>query len=219
MLRLVCGSLNYSSWSVRPWLALKHAGLAFRTHDVGLKTEDGWKERIFSFSGAGQVPILIDGSLSIHESLAICEYVAELAPAARLWPADAKLRARGRAIACEMHSGFSSLRGAMSMNLRGRARVTPKSPEIDRDITRILDVWRASLSSTGGPFLLGELSIADCMYFPVASRFRTYGVVLPADAQAYSDKLFALPIVKELEELAQAAPPIAEYDAFLAGGA
>ena len=98
MLRLVCGNLNYSSWSVRPWLALKHAGLPFRTHDVGLKTEDGWKDRILSFSGAGLVPVLVDGSLSIHESLAICEYVAELAPAARLWPEDDKLRARGRAI-------------------------------------------------------------------------------------------------------------------------
>ena len=122
MLRLVYGNLNYSSWSIRPWLALKHAGLEFRGHDIGLKTAEGWKDRILSFSGAGYVPILVDGSLSIHESLAICEYVAELAPSARLWPEDAKLRARGRAIACEMHSGFSHLRHAMDMNLRGRAR-------------------------------------------------------------------------------------------------
>src|SRR3954470_5456873 len=128
MLRLVSANLNYSSWSIRPWLALKHAGLPFRAHDIGLKTEEGWKERILSFSGAGQVPILVDGSLSTHESLAICEYVAELAPAARLWPENAQLRARGRAIACEMHSGFAQLRRAMPMNLRGRARTTPKSP-------------------------------------------------------------------------------------------
>jgi glutathione S-transferase len=147
--------------------------------------------------------------------LAICEYVAELQPAARLWPEDAKLRARGRAIACEMHSGFTHLRGAMDMNLRARTRHTPKSPQIERDIARIFDIWRASLSSNGGPFLLGDFSIADCMYFPVASRFRTYGVALPADAQAYSAALFALPFVKELEELAQAAPAIPEYDAAL----
>ena len=158
---------------------------------------------------------MVDGSLSIHESLAICEYVAELQPAARLWPEDAKLRARGRAIACEMHSGFGHLRGAMYMNLRGSAKATPKSPEIDRDIARILDIWAASLSSSGGPFLLGELSIADCMYFPVASRFRTYGVALPDDARAYSAALFALPFVKELEELAKTAPAIPEYDAAL----
>ncbi|HET7544779.1 MAG TPA: glutathione S-transferase [Polyangiaceae bacterium] len=217
MLRLVCGNLNYSSWSVRPWLALKHAGLPFRVHDIGLKTEEGWKDRILSFSGAGQVPVLVDGSLSVHESLAICEYVSELAPTAHLWPDDIQLRARGRAIACEMHSGFLPLRKAMSMNLRGRASVTPKSPEIDRDVGRVLDIWRASLSSSGGPFLLGRFSIADCMYFPVATRFRTYGVALPADAQVYLEALFALPFVRELETLAATAPPIAEYDAFLRG--
>ena len=217
MLRLVCANLNYSSWSMRPWLALKHAGLDFRAHDVGLKTQDGWKDRILSFSGAGQVPVLVDGSLSIHESLAICEYVAELSPAARLWPDDLKLRARGRAIACEMHGGFSQLRAAMSCNLRGRARRTPKSPQIDAEVARVLDIWRASRESNGGPFLLGDFSIADCMFFPVATRFRTYGVELPEDAQAYSAALFALPFVKELEQIAQTTPAIAEYDAALGG--
>ncbi len=211
MLRLVVGNLNYSSWSVRPWLALERAGLEFRTHDVGLKTRDDYKQRILSFSGAGQVPVLVDGSLSIHESLAICEYVAELAPAARLWPEDAQLRARGRAIACEMHSGFASLRAAMSMNLRAVARHTPKGPAIDADIARILEIWRASLA-TNGPFLLGEFSIADCMFFPVAARFRTYGVALPDFARAYSAALFELPFVQKLEQLAAAQPPIPEYD-------
>ncbi len=217
MLRLVCANLNYSSWSVRPWLALKHAGVTFRTHDVGLKTSDGWKERILAFSGAGRVPVLVDGSLSIHESLAICEYVAELAPAARLWPEDPKLRARGRAIACEMHSGFPHLRSAMSMNLRARARATPQGPELDAEIARVLDIWHASLSTAEGPFLLGQFSIADCMFFPVASRFRTYGVQLPSDAAAYANALFELPFVKELQVLAEAAPAIAEYDALLDG--
>lgn len=215
MLRLVCANLNYSSWSMRPWLALKHAALPFRTHDVGFKSQDGWKDRILAFSGAGNVPILVDGSLSIHESLAICEYIAELAPAAQLWPEDQKLRARGRAISCEMHSGFSHLRRGMGSNLRGRAAHTPKSPEIDADIARVLDIWRASLSSSGGPFLLGAFSIADCMFFPVATRFRTYGVSLPEDAQAYSQALFALPSVAELEEIAKTTPAIAEYDAWL----
>jgi len=215
MLRLVCGNLNYSSWSTRPWLALKHSGLAFKTHDIGLKTSDGWKDRILGFSGAGQVPILVDGSLSIHESLAICEYVAELAPAARLWPEDPKLRARGRAIACEMHSGFTAVRKAMPMNLRARTPNTPKSPEIDADVARVLDIWRASLESNGGPFLLGDFSIADCMFFPVAARFRTYGVPLPDFAQGYSSALFSLPFVKELELIAQATPAIPEYEAVL----
>jgi glutathione S-transferase len=215
MLRLVCGNLNYSSWSVRPWLALKHSGLAFRAHDIGLRTEEGWKERILSFSGAGQVPVLVDGALSVHESLAICEYVAELAPAARLWPEDRALRARGRAISCEMHAGFSALRNSMDMNLRARARRTPKSPAIDADVARVLDIWRASMESNGGPFLLGDFSIADCMYFPVATRFRTYGVALPDFAQAYSAALFALPFVQELEEIARTTPAIPEYDVAL----
>ena len=215
MLRLVSANLNYSSWSIRPWLALKRAGLPFRTHDVGLKTEEGWKDRILAFSGAGTVPILVDGSLSVHESLAICEYVAELAPAAKLWPDDIKLRARGRAISCEMHSGFASLRQAMNHNLRGRASRPPQSEAIDADIARILDIWQASLTSSGGPFLLGTFSIADCMYFPVAARFRTYGVRLPDFAQAYSAALFGLPEVHELEELAKGTPPIPEYDSSL----
>ncbi len=215
MLRLVCGNLNYSSWSVRPWLALKRAGLPFKLHDIGLKTAEGWRERILSFSGAGKVPILVDGSLSIHESLAICEYVAELAPHAQLWPDDVKLRARGRAIACEMHSGFTSLREAMNMNLRARARTRPRSPAVDADIARVLEIWQASLVSSGGPFLLGEFSLADCMYFPVASRFRTYGVALPELASAYSMALFELPHVQELEALARSTPGIPEYDAAL----
>jgi len=215
MLRLVCANLNYSSWSVRPWLALKHAGLPFKIHEVGFKTQEGWKERILSFSGAGKVPILVDGSLSVHESLAICEYVAELAPAARLWPEDQKLRARGRAISCEMHSSFAHLRRGLPMNLRGRAARTPRGADIDADIARVLDIWNASLSSSGGPFLLGSFSIADCMFFPVAPRFRTYGVPLPNDAQAYLQSLFELPFVQELEQIAAATPAIAEYDAAL----
>lgn len=130
MLRLVCGNLNYSSWSVRPWLALTHAGAEFRVHDIGLKTEADWKERILAFSGAGKVPVLVDGSLSVHESLAIAEYVAELYPGAQLWPEDRQLRARGRAISCEMLSSFSALRSRMAMNLRGRAERAPVGPDV-----------------------------------------------------------------------------------------
>ncbi|MEO8215440.1 MAG: glutathione S-transferase [Myxococcales bacterium] len=215
MLRLVCGNLNYSSWSVRPWLALKYAGLEFRTHDVGLRTEEGWKDRILSFSGAGQVPVLVDGTLSIHESLAICEYVAELAPAARLWPDDRALRARGRAISCEMLAGFSHLRNSMDMNLRARAHHTPRSPAIDAEVARVLDIWQASLTSNGGPFLLGDFSVADCMFFPVATRFRTYGVALPDFARTYAAALFALPFVQELERIAATTPFIPEYDVAL----
>jgi glutathione S-transferase len=217
MLRLVIGNLNYSSWSVRAWLALKQAGADFRVHDVGLKTEDDWKARILAFSGAGKVPILVDGSLSVHESLAICEYVAELYPEAALWPTDPKLRARGRAISCEMLSGFSTLRSRMDMNLRGRAKSTPRGAALDSEIARVHDIWQASLESSGGPFLLGQFSIADCMFFPVAVRFRCYGVPIEGALLAYSQALFALPAVVELEQIALSTPAIAEYDAALGG--
>jgi glutathione S-transferase len=215
MLRLVCANLNYSSWSMRGWLALRHTGAEFKVHDVGLKTSPDWKQKITAFSGAGKVPVLVDGALSVHESLAICEYVAELFPAARLWPGDAKLRARGRAIACEMLSSFSALRNRMPANLRGRSKKTPDGPDIEAETARVFDIWQASLDSSGGPFLLGEFSIADCMYFPVATRFRTYGVELPSYAARYSQSLFERPHHLELERIAREAPPIPEYDAAL----
>jgi glutathione S-transferase len=213
MLRLVVGNLNYSSWSMRPWLALKHAHADFKLHDIGMMADTDWRDRVRSFSGAGKVPILVDGNLSVHESLAICEYVAELFPEARLWPVDVKLRARGRAISCEMLSGFQALRARLSCNLRGRAERTPGGA--DADIARILDIWEASLGASGGPFLLGEFSIADCMFFPVASRFRTYRVALPVAARAYCERLFQRPDTLELEQIAAKTPPIAEYDALL----
>lgn len=217
MLRLVGANLNYSSWTMRPWLALEHAQIPFRFFDVGMKTKPDWKDTILSFSGAGKVPILVDGSLSVHESLAICEYIAELAPAAKLWPDDVKLRARGRAISCEMLSSFSALRSAMPVNLRGRGAVREPKPAVVADVERVLSIWEASLTSSpsGGPFLLGEFSIADCMYFPVATRFRTYGVALPEFAQRYSEALFALPCVQKLHTLADTAEVIAEYEAAL----
>jgi glutathione S-transferase len=208
MLRLVGGNLNYSSWTLRAWLALKHAGVDFRFHDIGLNTTPGWKERILAFSGAGKVPILVDGSLSIHESLAICEYVAELHPDCQLWPSDRQLRARGRALACEMLSSFSVLRHKMPMNIRGRSLYTPSGPGLDHDIARILDIWGASVEASSGPFLLGAFSIADCMFVPVATRFRTYGIPLPDFAARYSERLFDLPLMRELEALALEQPVI-----------
>ncbi len=215
MLRLVIANLNYSSWSMRPWLALKHARAEFRCHDVGLKTEAGWKERILQFSGAGNVPILIDGALSVHESLAICEYVAELFPEAKLWPEARELRARGRAISCEMHAAFASLRSELTSNLRGRTVLRSLRPETRADIARVFEIWKASLDASGGPFLLGDFSIADCMFFPVAGRFRTYGVELDDTARRYSEALFRLEIVKQLEAEGANTPSIPEYDAFL----
>src|SRR6478609_302351 len=216
MMRLVAGSLNYSSWTMRPWLALEHAQAPYRLHDVGMLTKDGWRDRVLSFSGAGKVPVLVDGALTIHESLAICEYVHELRPAARLWPEDRVLRARGRAISCEMLSSFSTLRSLMPCNVRGRSLRTPTSPALDRDLARIFDIWEASLATSPGPYLLSDhLSIADCMYAPVLVRFRTYGVALSDTVRSYSDAVLSHPHLVELQHIAASTDPIAEYDAAL----
>lgn len=216
MLRLVIANLNYSSWSMRAWLALRLVGVDFKTLDIGLKTKADWKDRVLSFSGAGKVPILVDGPLSVHESLAICELLAERYPRAGLWPEDAALRARARAISCEMLAGFHEIRSRLPCNIRGRALRTPEGPELNQEIARVLDIWQSSLSSSAGRFLFGDaMTIADCMFAPVVTRFRSYGVELPQFAQAYSTAIFAHPAVEELCALAEASEPIPEYDAYL----
>lgn len=215
VMRLVIANLNYSSWSMRAWLVLEAAGVEFKTFDVGMFSQDGWKERILQFSGAGKVPILVDGSSSIHESLAIAETVAERYPEAKLWPEDPARRARARAISAEMASGFPALRNSMPCNLRGRARTTPTGDELEANVRRVFDIWEASLSTSPGDFLFGDFGIADAMYMPVASRFRTYGVQLPGFAEAYSRAIFSHPAVARLEALASETDPIERYDAFL----
>lgn len=213
MKRLVVASLNYSSWSVRAWLALKYAGIEFRTHEVGLFVDPEWKQKVLQFSGAGKVPILIDGSLSVHEALAICEYAAELVPAARLWPEARELRARARAISCEMSTNFACLRNEMSMNARARFTLKEVSEGAKWEIARVKDIWSASLQASGGPYLFGHFTIADAMYFPILSRFRTYGVELAGDFASYQATLWETPVVQEWWQLAQSAAAIPKYDA------
>ena len=214
-MRLVIANLNYSSWSMRAWLVLKRAGVDFRTFDVEMFTKDGYKDRILQFCGAGTVPILVDGSSTVHESLAIAETVAERFPKARLWPDDAALRARARAISCEMACGFTTVRSAMPANLRGRAARTPTGEKLDAEVKRIFEIWEACLSSSEGDFLFGDFTISDAMYMPVVSRFRTYGVALPQFAEKYSQAIFSLPQVQELRRIAEDQPPIPHFDAYL----
>ncbi len=214
-MKLVIASLNYSSWSARAWLALDHAKADFTTHEIGLRVDPRWKEKILAFSGAGKVPILIDGSLSVHESLAICEYVAELHPEAKLWPEDRRLRARARAVSAEMASGFPNVRHEMSMNLRARTDRYSPSEAAAAEVDRIFEIWEASLDSSGGPFLFGGFTIADCMYAPVVARFRTYGVALPDHAARYSEAMWAQPSVAKWATIAETASSIPAYDATL----
>jgi glutathione S-transferase len=192
---LVIGNKAYSSWSLRAWLLMKHAGIAFDEVRIPLY-QDGHVAKIRGYSAAGKVPVLLHGATSVWESLAICEYIAERHPDKQLWPADAGTRAYGRSISTEMHAGFAALRAAMGMNVR---RVLPPRgmpTEVANDVARIEAIWNDSLRRYGGPFLLGAYSIADAMFAPVATRFKTYTVALSVSAQRYANTLLALPAMQ-----------------------
>jgi glutathione S-transferase len=195
-LKLVIGNKNYSSWSLRPWLAMKVAGIAFSEERIPLYGPDS-KDRILAFSPAGKVPCLVDGDLRIWDSLSICEYLAERNLS--LWPQDRAARAYARSISAEMHSGFQHLRTHMSMNIRKRYPGKGRTPEVLAEIARIADMWSECRVrfGAGGPFLFGRFSIADAMYAPVVLRFRTYEVELPSEARAYAEAILALPALQE----------------------
>jgi glutathione S-transferase len=203
MLTLVIANRNYSSWSLRPWLALKEAGIPFRESRIPLGTVRT-REEISKVSPSGRLPVLLDGNLAIWDSLAICEYLAERQPT--LWPAEPTARAMARSISAEMHSGFVALRANMPMNCRTLVPGAGRTPEVDRDIGRILGIWEdcRSRHETSGPFLFGRFSIADAMYAPVVWRFRTYAVELPPVAKAYSDTMQRLPAMQEWLDAARA---------------
>ena len=177
-MELIIGTKVWSTWSLRPWLALKRTGAPFTETLVQLR-EVGTSEEVAKVSPSGKVPVLKDGDLTIWDSLAICEYLAEKFPAAKLWPDDAAARALGRAVTAEMHSSFASLRGECPMDLSLRSEVE-LSEATHEDIRRIVRLWSdlRGRFSAGGPFLLGAWSIADAFYTPVATRFRSYGVRL-----------------------------------------
>lgn len=195
-LTLYCGTKRFSSWSLRPYTALVHAGADFTVKMVKLRQQDS-RATISAVSPSGRVPVLYDGDLIVYDSLAICEYTAELFPLANLWPDDRADRARARSIAAEMHSGFVALRNAMSMDLAADLPGQGRTPECLADIERISEVWSTCLAASGGPFLFGTFTIADAMHAPVVTRFKTYGVELPADLQTYCETVLALPAMKQ----------------------
>lgn len=206
---LVIGNKRISSWSLRPWLALKQAGLPFREVSVALRQPDT-KARILDHSPSGKVPFLRHGSLGVWESLAICEYVAELAPAARLWPEDGAARAVARAVSCEMHGGFAALRQHLPMDVCTKTALPELPPEAAADIRRVAALWNDCRSrfGAGGPFLFGTFSVADAMYAPVATRFETYGVPLDPVSEAYAAAIRALPAMQEWKAAAGQERPL-----------
>ena len=183
---LVIGNKNYSSWSLRAWLALRKAGIEFEERRLPLDTEQ-FAEDIGEYSPSAKVPALQDGSHSIWDSLAICEYVNERWASGELWPQQLQQRARARAISAEMHAGFPALRQQMPMNCRANNRRVPMNAELQQDISRIMDIWREcrEAAAGSGPWLFGSFSIADAMYAPVALRFQTYGIELPDAVHNY----------------------------------
>lgn len=195
-MRLIVGNKNYSSWSMRAWLPLRHFELPFEEERVAL-FESGYKERLLAVSPAGKVPVLVDGAVTVWDSLAIGEYLAEKYPTLGLWPGDPAQRAAARSVSAEMHAGFARLRIHMPMNIRGSYPDQGHTADVAADIARIRASWAQCLACSGGPFLFGEFSLADAMYAPVVSRFRTYGVGLDGALGAYADRLWQLPAVQE----------------------
>ena len=195
-LTLYVGSKRYSSWSLRPYLALAHTALTFETKTILLDRDDS-KVNIAKVSPSERVPVLHHDALIVWDSLAICEYINELAPAARLWPENQAQRAKARAISAEMHAGFVALRRDMSMDIGVSLPGKGHTSEALADARRVMTIWREALAASGGPFLFGAFSIADAMFAPVTTRFVTYGVDVDATCRAYIDAIAALPAMQQ----------------------
>jgi glutathione S-transferase len=199
MLKLIIGDRNYSSWSLRSWLAAKQAGLPFEEIQIRLR-QTATKAEILKYSPSGKLPALIDGDTVVWESLSICEYLAEKAPT--LWPSDARARAEARSIASEMHSGFAALRQGMPLDVRASLPFLPPSVEVKADVARIVSIWEdcRQRHGDGGPFLFGHFTCADAMYAPVVFRFLTYHVELPEVSRKWVEVMADLPAMREWRE-------------------
>jgi len=204
MLQLYIGNKNYSSWSMRPWVLLTQAGIAFEEVMVrfdAFTPDSQFKQRLGPVSPSGKVPVLVDDGFAIWDTLAIAEYLAEKFPQHPLWPADAKARARARSVSAEMHSGFTGLRGACPMNIdadlaQAGALIWRDKPAVRADVARIVEMWTELLDTHKGPMLFGAFSIADAMFAPVCMRLGRYALPLPPAIAAYVQRVEQLPGVK-----------------------
>jgi glutathione S-transferase len=208
---LIIGNKNYSSWSFRPWIAMKATGIAFDERVISLNDPE-FKQAIAAVSKNGKVPAIDDGGVHVWESLAILEYLAEKFPRAGLWPADPSARAHARAIAAEMHGGFVALRSECPMNFWRPVKRRDLSAEARADVARIDAMWSECRARYGGPFLFGAFGAADAMYAPVVSRFHTYAVEVGERSRAYMDAVMGLPAWREWKEAAVKEPWILPYD-------
>lgn len=211
---LIIANRNYSSWSLRAWLALEATGVTFDEVVVPLGTPET-EAAIRRWSPTGRLPAYRDREILVWDSLAICEHLAEAYPEARLWPSDPVARAVARSVAAEMHSGFVPLRKHMPMNLRASYPGEGRGEGVDEDIARIAEIWETCRTTfgSGGDLLFGHFTIADAFFAPIVSRFRTYGVVLEGTAGEYMEAVWALPAMQDWAEKAHAEPwTVARYD-------
>lgn len=200
-MQLFIGNKNYSSWSMRPWVLMKQAGIPFEEKMLrfdAFTPQSRFKTELAKLTPTGRVPLLVDDGLAVWDTLAIAEYLAERFPQKTLWPADAKARARARSVCAEMHSGFGALRSHFTMNIEAHlpevgAKVLAEQAGVRADIERIVQMWTELLREHGGPLLFGEFTIADAYFAPVVMRFSTYAPPLPAEVTAYMARVKALP--------------------------
>ena len=219
-LQLYIGNKNYSSWSMRPWVLMRQAGIAFEEVMVrfdSFEANSTFKRQMRGINPVGKVPVLVDDGFAVWDTLAIAEYLAERFPEKALWPADLRARARARSVCAEMHSGFTSLRSHCGMNIEASL------PEIGRivwrdqagvrtDLARIEAIWTELLATHGGPMLFGTFSIADAYFAPVCSRIRTYALPVSPTVQAYVDRVHALPGVQAWVQQALAEHDFVDFD-------
>jgi glutathione S-transferase len=204
MLKLYIGNMNYSSWSMRPWVLLTQAGIPFDTVKLrfdAFTPESTFKRTLKALTPTGRVPVLVDGDLVVWDTLAIAEYLAERHPEKKFWPADRAARARARSVCAEMHAGFVALRDNCPMNIEASLPeigqlVWRDRPAVRDDVARLVEMWSALLARHGGPLLFGEFGIADAYFAPVCMRLRTYALPLPAAIAAYVERVAALPGVR-----------------------
>lgn len=204
MLKLVIGNKNYSSWSMRPWVLLRQAGIEFEEVKVRFDSfapDSAFKRALARLKVAGKVPVLLDGDLAIWDTLSIAEYLAESFPDKHLWPTDRKARARARSLCAELHSGFTALRSHCPMNIEASlpevgALVWRDQPGVRADVERLETLWGDALAEHGGPMLFGEFSIADAFYAPICTRLHTYGLPVSDTVAGYVQRVRALPGVQ-----------------------
>lgn len=212
-MKLVIGNKNYSSWSLRPWLAMRQLDIPFEEILIPLDQPDT-KVRILAHSPGGKVPILKDGDITVWESLAIMEYLAETFPDRGVWPEHPAARAHARTVACEMHASFMALRNACPMNLRKRFAYCDRGSEVTRDVARIQQMWADCRRRFGreGPFLFGRFSAADAMYAPVVARFETYSIPVDDEVRAYMDAVFDTAAFREWKAAGSEESWVLEHD-------